>query len=302
MIDDMAQDPNSNRSAGIAPAAPKSPLERAQQIQEMQRQAQTQPVQQATTSPPPAVKEAVVADKVRTKEVFEVNKVEPTNIINGPSSSGLDQAIYGTKQVDDRALFGLGGDKAWEVEGNPWKIIPFGDPPEHRLAPVLDLKQPIGDYQFEVPNKALKLKQGHLFEVGVKAKPGGTEAPKRQAVIVDDQGVIKGVEVKSKKGLESALQGIPSLVLGLFTSAFGDGLTQDDPERMKVLSVDVGKKSAFEAVLEYKSPLDGKKREKRVTLNNYVMRVPESNDRQRHDIITRMYRLDSFEAAPPKQG
>ena len=306
----MSQD-NQNRGPGqVSRAQPKTPLERAQQIQEMQRQADAQPANNTTPAAAtthaqaPAtqqVHEAAAAQHVaQTKDVVDVKPVEQVHIIAPPSSSGLDQAIYGTKQVDDCALFGLGGDKAWEVEGNPWKIIKFGDPPEHRLAPVLDLKQPVVNYEFTVPNKAVKIKQGHLFEIGVKPKSGGTEGTKRQAVIVDDKGNIKGVEVKGKKGLEQALSGIPGLLLGLFTSAFGEGLTQDDPERMKVLSADVGKKSAFTVKLEYRSPLDGKKREKEVTLNNYAMRVPESNDRMRHDVVTRMYRLDSFEAAPPK--
>jgi hypothetical protein len=123
---------------------------------------------------------------------------------------------------------------------------------------------------------------------------------RRQAVIVDRQGVLRGAEFKNAKSLEQGLKGLPGFALRLFQQVFGEGLGKDDPERMKVLSLGVGKKSAFEAVLEYRSPLDGKKREKTVLLNNFGMKVHESKDPRATDVVTRMYRLDSFEAAPPR--
>ncbi|MBL8949388.1 MAG: hypothetical protein JNK82_01335 [Myxococcaceae bacterium] len=299
----MSQEPKQNPVAGLGRAEAKTPLERARQIQELQRQAEqplnTQPaanpakpthVQHTEKSAPIAMKQAA--------EVFEPKAAEPVAVISEPLKQGADQLGYGATQVEDAKLFGLGSGTAPEVTGNPWKIIKFGDPPERQLAPILDLKQPLAEYAFTVPPKSVKLKQGHLFEIGVGLK-SGAEALKRQAVIVDARGVLKGAEFKSVKSLEQGLKGLPGFALGLFQSVFGDGLGKDDPERMQILKVGPGKKSAFEAVLQYRNPVDGKKNERTVTLNNFGMKVPESTDPRRHDIVTRMYRLDSFEAAPP---
>lgn len=300
----MSQDPKQSRVGALSGAEAKTPLERAKQIQEMQRQLDAQPV--APQAPPATqtneAQKTAAPVLQKAAEVFEPKPVEPVNVISGPIIHGADQLGYGATQVDESALFGLGSGTAPEVTGNPWKIIPFGDPPERQLAPILDLKKPVAEYAFVVPQKSVKLKQGHLFEVGLKPKTAGNEPLKRQAVIVDERGTIKGAEFKTSKALEQGLAGLPGFAMGLFQSVFGDGLGKDDPERMKVLKVSVGKKSSYEAVLEYRSPLDGKKREKTVPLNNFGMKVPESADPRRHDIITRMYRLDSFEAAPPPQS
>jgi hypothetical protein len=300
----MSNDQNQNRGAGaVSRAQPKTPLERAQQIQEMQRQMDAQPTTtQApqTQTPAAQVNQASPAKEVAVQkavETFEVKAPEPVAVITGPQTQGADQLGYGATQVDEAALFGLGGGNQLEVTGNPWKIIPFGDPPERQLAPILDLKKPVGEHMFDVPMKSIKLKQGHLFEIGVKPKDS-KEPLKRQAVIVDSKGVLKGAEFKNAKSLEQGLAGLPGFALSLFQQVFGEGLGKDDPERMKVKSVAVGKKSSYEAVLTYRNPLDGKTTEKKVALNNFGMRVAESSDPKRFDIITRMYRLDSFEAAP----
>ncbi len=300
----MSQEPKQNRVGALGGTEPKTPLDRARQIQEMQRQMETPPQVAQPSANPSTPAHAQHAEKAapvlmqKAAEVFEPKPVEPVAVITGPVNQGADQLGYGATQVEDAKLFGLGGGTAPEVVGNPWKIIKFGDPPERQLAPILDLKLPVAEYAFQVPPKSVKLKQGHLFEVGF-APANGKEPLKRQAVIVSERGVLKGVELKSVKVLEQALKNIPGFALGLFQQVFGDGLGKDDPERMQILKVGPGKKSTYEALLQYRNPLDGKKSERPVLLNNFGMRVAESNDPKRFDVVTRMYRLDSFEAAPP---
>ena len=300
----MSQDPKQGRVAGLGGTEAKTPLDRARQIQEMQRQAEQPQVAQPAANPAKPAhaqhteKSAPIAMK-QAAEVFEAKAAEPVAVISEPLKQGADQLGYGATQVEDAKLFGLGGGNAPEVTGNPWKIIKFGDPPERQLAPILDLKQPVAEYAFNVPPKSVKVKQGHLFEIGVAPKSGSGEPPKRQAVVVDARGILKGAEFKSVKALEQGLKGLPDFALGLFQSVFGNGLAQDESDRMQILKVGVGKKSTFEAVLQYRNPVDGKKNERTVLLNNFGMKVPESTDPKRHDIVTRMYRLDSFEAAPP---
>lgn len=301
----MSQDPKQNRVGPMGGTEPKTPLERARQIQELQRQMDAQPQVAQPVANPSTPQHAQHTEKAapllmqKAAEVFEPKTVEPVAIITGPINQGADQLGYGATQVEDAKLFGLGGGTAPEITGNPWKIIKFGDPPELQLAPVLDLKRPLPEYMFHVPPKSVKLKQGHLFEVGVQPKAGGNEPMKRQAVIVSERGVLRGVELKSVKMLEQALKGLPGFALGLFQQVFGDGLGKDDPERMQVLKVGPGKKSMYEVLLQYRNPLDGKKNERPLLLNNFGMKVTESPDPKRFDVLTRMYRLDSFEAAPP---
>src|SRR4051812_25274806 len=97
----MSQDPNQNRVAPLAGTEAKTPLERAKQIQEMQRALEAQPVQ--AQSPAAKVQDtqaAVSTSLQKAAEVFDAKPVEQVNLIKGPNNSGADAGVYGAKQVD----------------------------------------------------------------------------------------------------------------------------------------------------------------------------------------------------------
>src|SRR5262245_37934053 len=108
----MGQDQNSNRNVGaLSRAEPKTPLERAKQIQEMQRQLETQqPATSPTATPQPGAQHpnetqaAVSVSLQKAVEVFDAKPVEQVNVIAAPLKQGADQLGYGATQVDEAAL------------------------------------------------------------------------------------------------------------------------------------------------------------------------------------------------------
>jgi hypothetical protein len=284
----MSKEPDGRVSA-LSGTEAKTPLERAKQIQEMQRAMEATPV--APQAPVKQAEQVHQAQKV--VEVFEAKQVQSIEL-KPTGTNPADQAAYASAQKDVNALFGPKGDDV-EVKGNPWKIIPFGPPQE--VAPLFDLKKPVAEYEFKLPQNVVKIKEGNLFNVTVEPKTKGAEPAQKKAVVVDDQGRLKGAEFKSKSALEKALAQIPSFAQSVFVSVFGDGVIKDQPKNLRVVSVETGKKSAYEAKLERKNELDGKWKSETVTLNNFGMKVPPSQDKRRHDINVAMYYLDRFQAA-----
>lgn len=290
----MSQDPNQNRVAGITGAEAKTPLDRAKQIQEMQRQLESTPVQPQPAGPAQVkdTQAAVSTTLQKAVEVFDAKPVEQVNLIKGPSNTAADSGVYGAKQVDESALFGAKSSDI-EVTGPVWKVIPFGPPQTSALA---DLKKPLENYHVHIPQQTVKHKEGNLFQLTFTPKAGG-EAPVKKAVITDDKGNLKGAEVKNKGQLERILTEVPQFTLSLFQSVFGEGVQKDSPKTQhRVVSVETGKKSAYEVKIERKNDLDGKWKSETVTLNNFGLRVPPSNDPRRHDIVVAMYYLDRFQA------
>jgi hypothetical protein len=286
----MSKEPDGRVNAPSRTEA-KTPLERAQQIQEMQRAMEAQPVATPAAAPVKQAEQVHQAQKI--VEVFEAKQVQQVEL-KPTGTNPADQAAYASAQKDVNALFGPKGDDV-EVKGNPWKIIPFGPPQD--VAQLFDLKKPLAEYDFKMPANVVKIKEGNLFQVTAEPKNKGSEPAQKKAVVVDDGGRLKGAEFKSKGSLEKALAQIPSFAQGLFQTVFGEGVLKDDPKQHRIKSIEVGKKSAYEVKLERKNDLDGKWKTETVTLNNFGMRVPPSQDPRRHDINVAMYYLDRFQAA-----
>ncbi len=292
----MSQDQKQNRVGALSGSEAKTPLERAKQIQEMQRQMDAMPVAPAKQAPPAVQAQAAVATSLqKLVETFDAKPVEAVNLIKNEGNVSADAALYGSQQVDESSLFG-GPKKSDgpEVTGPVWKTIPFGPP---QTAALLDVKKPIETYNVQVPPQAVKIKEGTLFQLTATPK-AGNEAPIKKPVLVDQKGNMKGAEFKSKGQLERALNEIPSFAMSLFQSVFGEGVLKDAQKtHHKIVSVDQGKRSAFEVKIERKNEIDGKWRSETVTLNNFGLKVPPSNDPRRHDINVAMYYLDRFQAA-----
>jgi hypothetical protein len=315
------QDQKPARLGGIGAAEPKSPADRARLVQEMQRQLEAQPVtpHQAPAATTPTKQVTQTGPTQQTREVFEAKPVQEVHVIGAPTKSGADQVAYGANQASVGSLFSKGDDVP-EPVGNPWKIIPFGPPQQQQVAPVLDLKKPVGEYTFNVPDKAVPValpfprKQG--AEAGSTQPPADvthgnlftlTATPKnaengagavKKAMLVDGKGRLLGAEFKSKESLLNALQKLPDLALQLFQSAFPkDDVKADTPT--KIVGVENGKKSAYEVKVSRKNAYDGKWKDEVVTVNNFGLKVPPSNtsDPRRHDINVAMYYLDRFQAA-----
>lgn len=292
----MSQDQKQNRVGALSGSEAKSPLDRAKQIQEMQRQMEAMPVAPAKQAPPAVQAQAAVATSLqKLVETFDAKPVEAVNLIKNEGNVSADAALYGSQQVDESSLFG-GPKKSDgpEVTGPVWKTIPFGPP---QTAALLDAKKPIESYNIQVPPQAVKIKEGTLFQLTATPK-AGNEAPIKKAVLVDQKGNMKGADFKSKGQLERALNEIPSFAMSLFQSVFGEGVLKDSQKtHHKIVSVEQGKRSAFEVKIERKNEIDGKWRSETVTLNNFGLKVPPSNDPRRHDINVAMYYLDRFQAA-----
>lgn len=294
----MSQDQKNNRVGALTGAEAKTPLDRAKQIQEMQAQMDSMSIAPApvkTPVAPEATQAAVATNLQKLVETFDAKPVEAVNLIKNEGNVSADAQLYGAKQVDEGSLFGVtskGTDI--DIKGNPWKVIPFGPP---QVAALIDVKKPIEQYDVQVPQNAVRLKEGALFQLTAKPKTGN-EAPIKKAVLVDDKGGVKGADFKSKGQLERALNEIPSFAMNLFQSVFGDGVQKDMPKtHHRVVSIEQGKRSAYEVKIERKNEIDGKWRSETVTLNNFGLKVPPSNDPRRHDINVAMYYLDRFSAA-----
>lgn len=291
----MSQDPNQNRVGALSGTEAKTPLDRAKQIQELQRAFDSQPVAPQVQAQTPVAEVHVPVPAQKPVEVFDAKPVEQVNKLTNKGDVGADAALYAANQVDESSLFGVrDANSDVDVKGPVWKTIPFGPP---QVAALADLKKPIENYNVSLPQKTVQLKEGRLFSLTLTPKAAGSEPAIKKAVITDDKGNIKGADFKSKGQLERALNEVPSFAMSLFQSVFGDGVLKDSPaQHHKIVSVDGGKKSAFEVKLERKNTIDGKWKTETVTLNNFGLKVPPSADPRRHDINVAMYYLDRFQA------
>lgn len=290
----MSKDQNPNHVAPVGGPEAKTPLDRARAVQELQRAAEAAGVQaSAPVARGSEAQPSVGSGVPHSSGNFDVTRSAPS-ALTAARPTGADAVAYGASQVDDASLFGNRSGAELQVRGNPWKVIPFGPP--QQLA-VLDTKKPIETFELHVPPQAVKHKEGNLFQITATPKAAG-EAPIKRAVLTDDKGAVRGLEVKNEKHLARALAEIPSFALSLFRTVFGDGVMQDEPERHhRVVSVAKGKGSAYQVQIERKNTLDGKWKAETVPLNNFGLRVPEANDPRRHDIVVAMYYLDRFQAA-----
>jgi hypothetical protein len=290
----MSNDQGQKPAAPISRAEAKTPLERARQIQEMQRQMDTQaPQQTAPTGQAAATQHAEApqtAERVQqTHEVFEAKPVTPAD--QAAKAQPAEIQAYAKAQAPVQSLFNPEGQI--EITGNPWKTIPFGDV----LPGIVDLKKPLSDYNVKVPNDAFKLPQGNLFQITLSPKNQAKgEEPIKKPVIVDNNGKFKGAEFKTEGQVSKALSTIPSFATTLFEAVFGDGVLKDEPKNLKLGEVKLSEKSAFEVVVERKNDMTGKWKTELVHLNNFGMKVKPSADPKRFDIIVANYFKDGFTA------
>src|ERR1700739_2283033 len=102
----MSQDPNQNRVAPLTGTEAKTPLDRAKQIQEMQRALEAQPVAPAHVQAPAETQAPAKTTPSGTGHVavFDAQPVAQVDMLKGPATTGADQAVYGAKQADTAAL------------------------------------------------------------------------------------------------------------------------------------------------------------------------------------------------------
>jgi hypothetical protein len=99
----MSQDPNQNSVAPLTGTEAKTPLDRAKQIQEMQRALETQPVAPAQVQAPAetqAPAKSTPSGTGHVAAVFDAQPVAQVDMLKGPATTGADQAVYGAKQAD----------------------------------------------------------------------------------------------------------------------------------------------------------------------------------------------------------
>ena len=293
----MSQDQKQNRVGALSGSEAKSPLDRAKQIQEMQRQMESLPVAPVKQQTPAVQAQAAVATSLqKLVETFDAKPVEAANLIKNEGNVKADAALYGSQQVNESALFG-GPAKAGDVPeptGPVWKTIPFGPP---QTAALLDAKKPIESYNVNIPQQAVATKHGTLFQLTAQPKTGSDPAIKK-AVLTDAKGNFKGAEFKSTGQLERALNEIPSFAMNLFSTVFGDGALKDQQKtHHKIVGVKQGKQSAYEVTLSRKNEINGVWGEKTVTVNNFGLKVQPNRDPRANDIVVAMYYLDRFQAA-----
>ena len=207
----MSNDQGQKPAAPISRAEARTPLERARQIQEMQRQMDTQAPQQATQAVPTQQAQApeTVERLQQTHEVFEAKPVTPAD--QAAKAQPAEIQAYAKAQAPVQSLFNPEGQI--EITGNPWKIIPFGDV----IPGIVDLKKPLSEYNVKVPNDAFKLPQGNLFQITLTPKNQAKgEEPIKKPVLVDGNGRFKGAEFKSEGQVQKALATIPTVASALF--------------------------------------------------------------------------------------
>ena len=271
----------------IGPSEAKTPLERASQIQELQRQQEALDTQ--APSAPAEVHQAQPAAQIaRPQAVFELQA--PAQLPKS-TPNPVEQAAYAGAQKGVHELFGAKGADI-EVTGNVWKTISFND-----IVPgLLDLTKPLAEYDVKVPEKAVKLKEGQLFTFSATPKSGGE--PKKLAALVDARGELKGAEFKDTTALQRALEKIPSFALPMFASLFGESAKTAEPRHLRIANVSTRKASAYEVVLERRNELTGIWAKGSLTLNNFGLKVPPSpSEPRRHDLVVANYFLDRFSAA-----
>lgn len=265
-------DQNDNRkTAPVGQEIPKTPADRVRLIQEMQRAAEAQPLQQ---------QQQVVAQQVATQQqagqptgvpdAFAVKQINAIQQALANKTTATEAQTYSKLQQSTGALFG-GGSTDIEILGNPWKVIPFGD----SLPALFD---DVKDSQAKLPEKAVKTEHGALFEVGLMPKGSETPSAKR-AVLVNGQGKLAGAECKT-----------PQDVARLFTNA--KHLLPDTATRANTSwKVTAGVDSAF--TLELERGAGAVKSTERLALNNFGQLT---NQGKKGNIIVANYFLDRFDA------
>lgn len=293
----MSQD-KSNPLAPLGGSEKLSPADRVKLAQQMmERQQDTQQLPLTVSTPvTPGSPAATVADPTpHVSNAFDVNAVTAANAINAVTNVASDAVGYGAAQKPDNALFSPGTTNgAVDIKGPVWKTIPFGPP---QTAALLDTKRPIENYNVQLPQGGVRIKQGQLFQLTATPK-SGTEPTLKKAVLVDDSGKLKGIEVKSAKQLERALREIPEFVANLFSSVFGVGTDRDNPAtHHRVGDVKQSTKGAYEVTVGRKNEVDGKWNEVTVPVNNFGIKIRPGGDPRAQDIHPSQYYLDRFTAS-----
>jgi hypothetical protein len=183
------------------------------------------------------------------------------------SPTSTEAAAYGRAQASTHALFG--GSTDIEVLGNPWKVIPFGD----ALPALFD---DVSGATPKLPEKAVKLPSGALFEVGLSK---GAETRTR-AVLVGEDGRLAGAECRTPQDAQRLLTFAPWLL----------------PAGAKVkdaaFKVTAGSGSAF--TLELTRGAGKARASERLSLDNFGRVTTQG---RKGDIIVADYYLDRFDAA-----
>jgi hypothetical protein len=286
----MSQDQGQKPAAPISRAEAKTPLERARQIQEMQRQMDTQAPQAATQAAPTQQAEAPQQmERVQqTHEVFEAKPVTPAD--QAAKAQPAEIQAYAKAQAPVQALFDPGGQV--EISGNPWKVIPFGDV----LPGIVDTKKPLSDFNVKVPDQAFKIPQGRLFQITLSPKNPATGGETiKKPVLTDENGKFKGAEFKNTGQVQKALGAIPSFASSLLEAVFGD-LSKEEPKNLKLGEVKLSEKSMFQIEVGRRNDMTGKWKTELVHLNNFGMKVKASNEPTRFNIVVANYFKDGFTA------
>lgn len=263
-------DDQQKRAQSITPAERKSPADRAREIQELQRQSQSAPVQVQR----PAAEVAQPRPAVMAPNIARVAEAQKAAEKLGPGrTSASEQSVYAKMQADPAALFGGSGPRI-EVTGNPWKVIDFS-----AFVPMVFVPQgPVANYQPQVPNNAVRTEQGLLFQASLNAKDGA-EPPQQRAVLVNDTGGVIGAECRSPSELSRLLSSTPAMADAIAANAFDGG-----GKGARVRSVNPGREGAFSVSVERGGDV------KSVSVNNFGL--PE-----RPNLIVADYWLDRFDAA-----
>ncbi len=287
----MSQDQNANRLDSLTGPEPKTPADRARQIQQMQeaqRMAELAPVQIQPTEALSAP--ATTASAAQHLAMFDVNPVAQVNVLQTASADPASQIAYGKNQAEPAAVWGTKGADI-EVTGVPWKIIPFGP------SSIMDLKKPESEYHFTLPPQAIVTKKGLLLELTATPKTPGTEQPQKRAVLVSNtkEATLKGADWGSAAALKKGIESIPDFAVSFFSSLFKDPVKPGElKDRVRLISVEKGTKSAYVVKAERKSEVDGRWRGATDLFNNFGLKVPASNDSSNHDIKLEYYR-DHFQ-------
>lgn len=264
-------DQNDNRkTAPVGQEIPKTPADRVRLIQEMQRAADAQPVQQQQQiAQQVAVQQQV--SQTGVPDAFAVKQINAIQQALANKTTATEAQTYSKLQQSAGALFG-GGSTDIEILGNPWKVIPFGD----SLPALFDDAK---DAQAKLPEKAVKTEHGALFEIGLM--PKGAEAPaQKRAVLVNSQGKLAGAECKT-----------PQDVSRLFANA--KWLLPDTATRANTSwKVTAGVDSAF--TLELERGAGAVKSTERLALNNFGQLTTQG---KKGNILVANYFLDRFDAA-----
>ena len=293
----MSQD-KSNPLAPVGGGEKMSPADRvklAQQMMERQQDTQQLPLTVATPVTPGSPAATVADPAHQVSNAFDVNAVTAANAINAVTNVANDTVGYGAAQKPDDALFAPGATSgAVDIKGPIWKKIPFGPP---QTAALLDTKRPIENYNVQLPQGGVRIKQGQLFQL-TATPTNGTEPTIKKAVLVDDNGKLKGIELKSAKHFERALREIPDFVANLFASAFKGDTSRDNPlTHHRVGPVTESTNGAYEVKLGRKNEVDGKWNEVTVPVNNFGMKIRPGGDPRLQDIHPSQYYLDRFTAS-----